>query len=56
MLIVPYRTYQFESIRIECNLTTKNTMKQKQLVDISYNPRKYLFFLEELSLPWFCSN
>ena len=41
----------FESIWIECILTTKKTMKQKQFITISYNPRKSLYhlFLEQPS-------
>ena len=45
------RTF-FESIWIECNMTTNSTSKQKQLINISYNPSKTLYhlFLEQLSL------
>ena len=41
----------FESLWIECNMTTKNEFKKKQLINISYNPKKTLYhlFLEQLS-------
>ena len=42
---------KFESLWIECNLTNDTKKKQKQLINISYNPNKNFTacFLEELS-------
>ena len=42
---------KFERLWIECNLTNDTKKKQKQLINISYNPNKNLTacFLEELS-------
>ena len=41
----------FESLWIECHLTNDTRKKQKQLINISYNPKKNLTacFLEQLS-------
>ena len=41
----------FGSLWIECNMTTKNEFRKKQLINISYNPKKTLnhLFLEQLS-------
>ena len=41
----------FESIWIECNMSNVQSDKNKQLIDVSYNPKKNLIvpFLEELS-------
>ena len=41
----------FESLWIECNITSDLTFRKKQLINISYNPSKNLLdsFLEELS-------
>ena len=42
---------QFESLRVECNFNNDPTNKNRQLINISYNPSKSLIdpFLEELS-------
>ena len=41
-----------ESLWIECSLNNSTSNRQKQLINISYNPKKtyYQQFLEELSL------
>ena len=41
----------FESLWVEYSLNNNSSMKQKQLINISYNPQKSLTdaFLEELS-------
>ena len=44
---------KFESIWVECNFNTNTIQRQqKQLINVSYNPRKYLHhaFLEDLAL------
>ena len=42
---------QFESLWVECNFKNDPTNKNRQLINISYNPSKSLIdlFLEELS-------